>query len=114
MPGPGPGMPPQQPQVPDQVLLQRFQQLSPQEHDALNSVSPEAAAVIMKLVPELKPVIQMMLDDQGGSDDGADEPDEDDNVTTGPAAEQEMAGMEADAQGGTPYPQKPKTALGRI
>lgn len=87
-------------------LQQRFAKLSPQDHIALDrGVTPEAAAVIMKLVPELGDVL-------------------DQHVNSGPQADAEMADMEAedgeDGEEGTPpkgmpfTPKKPKTALGDV
>ena len=61
-------------------------------------VTPEAAAVIMKLVPELKPVLQMVLDDQGGSE-GTDSDDDD---------------TSDDDNGAPVMPQRPRTRLAQV
>lgn len=112
MPGAAPapmapqGPPPQQSQGPsdvDQVLLKRFQGLNEQEHDALDAITPEGAAVIMKLVPELAPVMQMMLDEQGGSEGEAQA-----------EAPEPSYGPEGEDGGPPMIPQKPKTQLGRM
>lgn len=108
-PGGAPPMPPQQGASPaDQMLLQRFRSLMPQEHDALEAVSPEAAAVIMKLIPELKPVIQMVLDEEGGS-----EGEESSEGSYGGAPDADDGADEPDAGGALP-PQRSRTALGRM
>lgn len=114
-PSPGasstPMPPPGGPSDVDQVLLQRFQSLTPQEHDALDSVSPQAADVFMKLVPELKPVIQMVLDAQGGSEGTEGEGDEPDHGADDGVAEAD----EPEAPGGAPFPpQRPQTKLGQV
>lgn len=96
-------------------LFQRFGQLTEQEKDALDhGVTPEAARVIMKLVPELKPVLEDAIRGDGG-DAGDDDSDQD---AGGPDEDQggdqnDDDDDEGDENAPLP-PRRPTTRLGDI
>lgn len=80
------------------MVRERFSQLSPEDQQVLDSVSPEQAGVIVKLFPELRDVLmEMMEPDAGMEAEGPEEP------------------AEAEEDEGAPFaPQRPRTSLGQV
>lgn len=80
-------------------IEQRFRAMTPDEHMTLSDgVTPEAANLLMKLMPELGDIIEKVMNETGAPDAG--DPNE--------AAENEPP------HGGSMPPPRPKTMLGQV
>lgn len=128
-PGP-PGMPPgASPSVPDPEteqalaqaeLLSRLEQLGDQDlHTIQHGISPQAIAVLKKVMPELGEVLDIIEEGvhatQGEmDDDGYEEGDESDEGSQADEADDESEGEAEEPDEPTPLPARPRTKLGQM